>query len=605
MNKKILFILSILSILIPFNIYALTATPEISCESTKIKKNEEVKCKITANITDGPLEGFKASIDDPNSYFISGVKSITKSETFQNGKKVILEEFTLKAGDKSGEAVFNITNITDGNNNPLSVASLSQTIRILNNNSNLNDIKINGESINGFTSTKTNGYDLSVNKKTINIEAAKSDANATVKGTGETILSCGDNKREIKVEAEDKTTKVYTLNIKRTCSDVSTLKGITISSGILSPNFDKDTKEYKVDVSKDTDKITITPIKTDEQQEVKGDIGEKELKFGKNTFKIEVVSEKGTTTTYKLIVTREDSRDGNRYLSSIKLSSGKIMFDKEKYEYNTKVLYDVTSITVDAKAESATSKVVVVGNKNLTVGKNTIIIKVTSENDESTNYKINVTRLNEGETLGNNANLSSIEIGKYKLKFDPNKTEYILEIKDETKLNISVTPEDETSVYKIVGNSNLKNKSVIKIIVEALDDTTKTYKITIKKTSNKIPLIILGSSIFVAIVLITIIIIANKNKNKKDEEEVAIKKVKTKVIKKDDKELLEKVNKQLDILDQEDELEKLNEYVPEPVIEEAKVEEVKEEHSDTKTCPLCGHKIAYDSAICPYCRKKF
>ena len=116
------------------------------------------------------------------------------------------------------------------------------------------------------------------------------------------------------------------------------------------------------------------------------------------------------------------------------------MFDKEKYEYNTKVLYDVTSITVDAKAESATSKVVVVGNKNLTVGKNTIIIKVTSENDESTNYKINVTRLNEGETLGNNANLSSIEIGKYKLKFDPNKTEYILEIKDETKLNISVTP---------------------------------------------------------------------------------------------------------------------------------------------------------------------
>lgn len=603
MNKKILFILSILSILIPLNINALTATPEISCEATKIKKNEEVKCKIIANITDGPLEGFKASIDDPNSYFISGVKSITKSENYQNGKKVILEEFTLKAGDKAGEATFNITNITDGNNNPLAVASLSQTIRIQNNNANLNDITINGESINGFTTTKTSGYDLSVNKKTIDIQAAKSDANAIVKGTGETILSCGDNKREIKVEAEDKTTKVYTLNIKRTCSDVSTLKGITLSSGILSPSFDKDTKEYKVDVSKDTDKITITPIKTDEQQEIKGDIGEKELKFGKNTFKIEVISEKGTTTTYTLNITREDSRDGNRYLSSIKLSSGKIMFDKEKYEYNTKVLYDVTTITVEAEAESATSKVVIVGNKNLTVGKNTIIIKVTSENGESTNYKINVIRLSEGETLGNNANLSSIEIGKYKLNFDPNKTEYILEIKDETKLDISVIPEDETSIYKIIGNKNLKNKSVIKIIVEALDDTTKTYKITIKKTNNKIPLIILGSSIFVAIVLIVIIILTNKNKNDTDEKK--IKKVKTKVIKKDDKELLEKVNKQLDILNQEEELEKLNEYVPEPVVEEAKVEEVKEEHSDTKTCPLCGHKIAYDSTICPYCRKKF
>lgn len=618
MKTKILFFL-FLFVIFPFSVSATTVTPKITCEKSNIQKNEILKCSVKADIKDGTLSSFSANVDASSTYFTSGNQSVDVSDLSLTGNDKTIAAFTITAGDKNGSATINLSSFSgkDDMNEDVKfdTGSASYPVRILNDVALLNDIKIDGESVSGF-SASGKVYNFSVSRKTIEITTSRSTTDSLVSGDGKVDLKCGDNKVEIKVKAEDGSSNLYTLNVTRTCSDVSTLKGIALSSGTLSPKFDKDTKSYNVSVSKDIDKITLTPIKENEGQEVKGSVGEQKLNFGKNTFKIEVVSEKDTTTTYTIVVTREDSRDGNCYLKSLVLSNGKIMFDKDQFEYVTKVLYETKEIDITAVPEKTTSKVEIKNNKNLKLGENLVTVTVTSENDETRDYVIKVIRLKAGESLGVNANIASLDISGYKLNFDSETLEYLLEIKNEKTLDLVVTLEDETSVYEIVGNENLENKSVIKVIVEALDGTVKTYKINIKKTDNTVPIVIAILSIVIAVVLIIFVLVSNKkgnkgiNKdkkvnNKKEKKVKPANKVKNNVSSDKDKKLLDKVNKQLNLISEEENNEELNQYVSDAVIEEVVIKEVEEKHSDTKICSLCGHKLPYDTGICPYCKKKF
>lgn len=185
--------------------------------------------------------------------------------------------------------------------------------------------------------------------------------------------------------------------------------------------------------------------------------------------------------------------DNNTYLSSLKVSSGSINFNKEVKEYSIEVESTISSINVEATAESGTSTVSGTGSVSLSDGVNTVTITVTAQDGSTANYVINI---NRKEVLSKNAKLASLTVDGYDINFDPDTYNYSLKIKKESTLSIEATTEDSSAIYMVQGNENLKNNSMIKVVVTAPDGaTTQEYTITVRKSGN-------GAVVIVILVLI-------------------------------------------------------------------------------------------------------
>ncbi len=75
------------------------------------------------------------------------------------------------------------------------------------------------------------------------------------------------------------------------------LKSLSVEGATLTPEFNKDTLEYSVDLSSDTTKINIIAEKSDSKASIKGN-GEVEVAEGPNKLEIVVTAENGSTKTY-------------------------------------------------------------------------------------------------------------------------------------------------------------------------------------------------------------------------------------------------------------------------------------------------------------------
>lgn len=649
MKKRYLIILILSFILGAPLVDATSVDLSLSCNDS-VKKQGQVSCTVKANITDGELASISGNIVVDSNYFTSSITSFNETTGFSEGTDIGISSFTLDALNLAGLSQVKVTSLEglDGENNPVTInnidATITKNIKILDNKSDLNDIKIDGSTINGFAAT-TYTYTQNVNKETISITTTKPDT-ATVVGVGDKKLKCGSNTFELVSTAEDGTTKKYTLNLNRTCSADVKLKAINLSSGTLAPAFKDDTKLYRVEVSKDIDKISVTGTKNHDRQTISGEVNDKALEYGENTIKLTVTAENGDKTTYTVIVNREDTRNNNNELLTLTLSAGRLNFNSSTTEYTTKVLYDVTEIEIDAQAKYQTSKVEITGNKNLKVGENTIVIKVTSEKGESQEYKIIVNRLEEGQTLGDNPNIEDIKIEGYDFAFSKDETDYVLKIEKEKKLNLNITMQEASATYTIEGNDDLKNGSVITIKTTSADGMTNEYTIKIEKSTLSIIIIIAAASIVIAAGLITLVII--KSKGKKEKTDHKTKEVKTKVVK--DKALIEKVEKQLkmaeekattepvvkktieptiDLTNNEVEYEEdlsarqmprptsiniqpisiqsqMKKQEEKPVIRPARaypVDEDEYQSEATKICTICGHRVPASTKLCPYCKR--
>jgi len=512
---RILVIIGFIGIILPLNAKALTLTPTLNCTS-QVKKNSTVTCYVTVNVTNGVLGHFSANLTTDGSIITSSSSTVSATGNWNGSSRILT--FTVSSNSKTGAGNVNLSNIevqdSEGNNGTISGASsLSKGIKVLNDDSRLKEIRINHAVLTGFSPVKKS-YSITANAESININATQNDSNAKVTGTGTKKLVCGNNKATLNVRAEDGSSNTYTLSIKRECSSDATLKDIVLSSGTLSPAFNKNVKDYKVSVAKDVDKITINAAKNDVNQEIAGTVIDRKLEYGENKFAIKVKAENGTINTYNLTVTRDDSRSSNTNLTGITLSDGKLNFDPNTTEYKTKVLYEVTGINIVATPEDATSKVSVIGGDKLIVGDNTIKIRVTSEKGEEKEYTIIVTRLKEGETLGDNANIKKITITGYTLDFLSTTTNYTLKINDESTLSITVELEDPTSTYQVLGNSDLKGDSIITIRVTSKDGTVKDYKIKIEKGSGYLLYIIISIVSFTFAIVLTVYLIMKTKKSK-------------------------------------------------------------------------------------------
>ena len=189
---------------------------------------------------------------------------------------------------------------------------------------------------------------------------------------------------------------------------------------------------------------------------------------------------------------------------------------------------NINEIDVKAVAESSLAKVEVSSTK-LKVGVNKITISVISESGSKGVYELVVTR-EDYDSIDNY--LKNLIINDYPITFNRNVFNYEISIANEKSLAITPVLEKSESTYSIVGNSDLKNDSIIVIKVSDTEGSTREYNIKVKKNSIfdilasiniDIKWIILGLEFLIILILLLVIIFRN-NSNKP-------KKVKTRKVK--------------------------------------------------------------------------
>lgn len=634
------------------NVNALSASINIKCNSLKF--NGEATCNVFANVSGGQIEG--VSVDSLD--VVSGADVVIVKEDYTS---VLANDSKVSNGDKIGyfkvksigygaskvSLVINAKSSADGSNVSIKPATVS--FSILSPVATLSSIVVNNSLINGFSSTVYKYNVDSISSESVSIGAVATAPGTSISGTGNHKLKCGSNTLKINTVSGDKSKKLtYTLNINRKCDDNTSLKGITLSSGTLSPVFSADTLEYKVSVDTNVEKMSIDVSKEDNQK-VSGLVKDAKLAFGDNTFSIKVTSESGKSKTYKIVVNRADNRSNNALLGSITIDNGKLNFDKNVFMYDVRVLNEISTINVVATPEDSKAKVEVDSPKSLKEGDNKVVIKVTAENGATQEYSINVKRLKVGEVLGDNPNIANIVITGYNINFNPMTTSYNLKLDNKTKsLSISVVMQEEGATYQINGNNDLKNGDIITINTTSMDGTQNTYKIIIEKSNAQMFILIGAGVLLVASISAIVVVMVKKRKGTPELKMDKPKKNKTKDIGMVDtisnqdsvSSEVQEINNKINTLKEETEelkeqeknngmeknlkkykkdtsgpmsFDQLRELDPTQNGQSAygnhghseEYERIEITEDQTKQCPKCGHRINFSATVCPYCGKEF
>lgn len=172
-------------------------------------------------------------------------------------------------------------------------------------NKNLKSLTVTPEGLSPKFSTNVTEYAMSVGTSTekIEVEAIPEDNKAKVSISGNEDLEVGENTVEIKVTAEDGTSKTYKIVVTKEAKGQLKLKELLIEGLPLQPEFNSDTYEYTLTLEQNdvTElNITATPNREDADAEI---VGNADLKNGANVITILVKSRDGEeNATYQVTV---------------------------------------------------------------------------------------------------------------------------------------------------------------------------------------------------------------------------------------------------------------------------------------------------------------
>ena len=499
MKKKVIFLILML---FSFSVVNAASDLKITCPS-KANAISTVECTLSLQPDNYELRGVQMNYSvsggtyldfqldsDYTSYSLSSSGALINRKTNYIGTSYDDLGILKIKMPSSGSASVSISNIIslDKNNDEHSVSNVNKTIRVTDSNNYLSNITLSEGTID-FDKSKTT-YDVkNINSSTIDITATLESSYAKLSGdVGKKNLNFGLNTFKITVTSEAGVNRIYTLNIYRNDNrdKTNTLSSLEIENYKILPDFNKNTVNYTLTVKKDVTSVKINATLDSDKSSFNKGYGPRtvNLNYGVNTILIKVTSESKSTKTYTIKVTREDDRSSNNYLKSLNVSSGDFEFNKKTLNYSFTVQNEVTSIKVFAVAEDEKSKVSGAQTYNLKEGLNKINIVVTAENKQTRTYTLQVTRIVKNINKEVNNKLKSLEISNYQINFDPETTIYNLTIENESSLNIIPNVQDSTSSVVVNGNENLKDGSVIKLIVTAVDGSTKEYIINISKNEE-------------------------------------------------------------------------------------------------------------------------
>ncbi|QWB99409.1 cadherin-like beta sandwich domain-containing protein [Mycoplasmatota bacterium] len=365
----------------------------------------------------------------------------------------------------------------------------------------LDDLQVDGMTINGFNSTKFSDYDriiLPGNTTSVYVEGIiNADVNSTITYNGldskQISLVRGEVKTvNIKVTAEDGSFNTYTIEIVA-ANENNEIENIIFSNINFTFNAEVTEYNYSVDyIYNSTNISVITP--TGANSVVFGD-GSKVLEEGLNTFKVYVESEAGIQgTEYTFNITRKAARSDKQLISlSVGTASLVPEFLSGIYSYDVRVDESVTEVLISATVPDNGSSIISgTGTVSLQSGKTkTVDIVVQAEDGTKQSYTVNILRANDINTF-DKVTIDGIDY----LPSDFNASnELILPEQpfSNKEIVVSVQKTDSFSTTTIMPSLNLDNEWLLN---EGLNTLTfyvtsqagtkgQTYKIITNQTSPK------------------------------------------------------------------------------------------------------------------------
>lgn len=262
-------------------------------------------------------------------------------------------------------------------------------------------------------------------------------------------------------------------------SSEKNLSSLSVSEGTLSPKFSAGTTTYKVDLTSETESLTISAKAKDSKASVSG-TGEKELKIGENNFTVTVKAEDGSKKTYTI---------------SVYVTEKPTQFVKLG-DQNLGILNDLSKTDVPKGFEKSTIKI---DNKDVTALQNKdmgLTLLYLQNEDDSTGFYI--------YDVDNNKVLSKYQIvavnGKtYVLMDAPDNLEAIQDLKTVTikigdvELNGWKFEDEALSHYTLVYLMNEAGETQL-YTYEDTEGTLQKYTPVEEKNDNTLTYVFIGTT---------------------------------------------------------------------------------------------------------------
>lgn len=332
-----------------------------------------------------------------------------------------------------------------------------------------------------------------------------------------------------------------TPNEGKTLSSNNYLSSLKVENQTLTPEFNKDTLEYSLNLSSDTQSINIIANKEDNKANIIG-AGEVKVSEGINTLEIIVTAENGNKKTYVIKATVEEK-------DPIKVSLNKQTYTvvRNKDLLTKPENYEEKTITIDGKETPAfyneITKFTLVGLKD---EKGNINLYIYDQNKKTyTLYK---------EMKFNNINLYPLSINKNIKGYK----KYEIKIND---LNVKVLKIKKDSKFAIVygidldtGKKNYYSYDIENNTIQLYNDEYSNFLIDYMYIGIYI---ILGSWALLLIFIIIIIVLCVKNSKRKKKIRNILSKLSNSEIKDDELPETEKIAEEVIENSKEDEMYKL------------------------------------------------
>lgn len=279
------------------------STPKGKDDSTNTKNNDKKSDNKDNNDTTEPT--FKSANDK---VYATGDINIRKSYSADSDKIG-----TLKAGEsvtRTGTSDNGWSKVSyNGGTGYIKTSLLTTEEPSKASDKALKTLEVTPEGLDPEFDPETTSYTLDVGAdvEKLEIKAAPNDEKATVEITGNESLVAGDNAVKITVTAQDGTTRIYTINVKKGEATTLGLSSLKINGYTLSPKFSSNVYEYKINVlDPNIINLDISAVANDENAKVEI-TGNTNLIKGENAITITVTSEDGKEKVVYQIIVNKDS----------------------------------------------------------------------------------------------------------------------------------------------------------------------------------------------------------------------------------------------------------------------------------------------------------
>lgn len=205
-------------------------------------------------------------------------------------------------------------------------------------------------------------------------------------------------KKEDQIKQKEEIQEQNNDNIEANNVDLSILR---LDQEGISPDFNKDIKEYYFIADSTINDLNITAIPKNKNATVTV-TGNKNLKMGKNVIEINIESEDKTKKeVYKIFVTKTTNITlANANLENLAISQSYLTpyFEPDMTKYKVEIPNQINKIDILAIPQNEKAQVSIEGNNEMKIGDNIVLINVLAEDKiTSKKYEIIVRRRNEQE----------------------------------------------------------------------------------------------------------------------------------------------------------------------------------------------------------------